>query len=56
MELTTIPTAEWDQVVADSVEFWDELAGISPRTKKVVDAFKKYQVVMEKTGVPYRYS
>jgi TRAP-type mannitol/chloroaromatic compound transport system substrate-binding protein len=56
MELTTIPAAEWDQVVADSGEFWDELAGISPRTKKVVDAFKKYQIVMEKTGVPYRYS
>ena len=56
MELTTIPANEWDQVVADSAEFWDELASISPRTKKVVDAFKKYSAVMEKVGVPYRYS
>ncbi len=56
MELTTIPAAEWDQVIADSAEFWEELAGISPRTRRVVDAFKKYQVVMEQTGVPYRYS
>lgn len=56
MELTTIPADEWDKVVADSAEFWEELASISPRTKKVVDAFKKYSEVMEKTGVPYRYS
>ena len=43
-------------VVADSAEFWEELASISPRTRKVVDAFKKYSAVMEKAGVPYRYS
>jgi PleD family two-component response regulator len=45
-----------ETVVADSAEFWEELASISPRTKKVVDAFKKYKAVMEKTGIPYRYS
>ena len=56
MELTTIPANEWDQVVADSAEFWDELASISPRTAKVVEAYKKYAAVMEKAGVPYRYS
>ena len=56
MELTTIPTEEWDQVVEDSKEFWEDLASISPRTRKVVDAFSKYSQVMEKVGVPYRYS
>lgn len=56
MELTTIPADEWDTVVKDSEEFWEELASISPRTKKVVDAFKKYSRVMEQAGVPYRYS
>ena len=56
MALTTIPAAEWDQVVEDSKEFWDELASISPRTAKVVQAFKDYSVVMQKAGVPYRYS
>ena len=56
MELTTIPANEWDQVVSDSAEFWDELSSISPRTAKVVDAYKKYAAVMEKAGVPYRYS
>ena len=56
MELTTIPAAEWDQVVEDSKEFWDELASISPRAAKVVSIFKEYSKVMEKTGVPYRYS
>ncbi len=50
------PENEWDQVVADSIEFWGELASISPRTAKVVEAYKKYAAVMEKAGVPYRYS
>ena len=35
--------------------FWDELASISPRTAKVVQAYKDYTAVMEKVGVPYRY-
>ena len=56
MELTTIPADEWDQVVEDSKEFWEDLASISPRTRKVVDAFRRYSEVMEKVGVPYRYS
>ncbi len=56
MELTTIPAEEWDQVVKDSEEFWDELASISPRTAKVVQAYKDYSAVMQKAGVPYRYT
>ena len=56
MELTTIPAEEWDQVVKDSAEFWDELASASPRAAKVVQIFKDYSAVMEKVGVPYRYS
>jgi len=55
MELTTIPKQEWDQVVKDAEEFWDELASISPRAAKVVQIFKDYTAVMEKAGVPYRY-
>lgn len=55
MELTEIPAQEWDQVVADAEEFWDDLASISPRTARVVQAYKDYKAVMEKTGVPYRY-
>ena len=47
MELTTIPAEEWDQVVEDSKEFWEDLASISPRTRKVVDAFRKYSDVMD---------
>ena len=33
-----------------------DLASISPRTAKVVQAYKDYTAVMEKVGVPYRYS
>ncbi|MDH3668120.1 MAG: TRAP transporter substrate-binding protein DctP [Paracoccaceae bacterium] len=56
MELTTIPQEEWDQVVSDAGEFWEELASVSPRAAKVIQKFKDYTEVMEKVGVPYRYS
>jgi TRAP-type mannitol/chloroaromatic compound transport system substrate-binding protein len=56
MELTEIPAAEWDTVVEDAKEFWDDMASISPRAAKVVQIFKDYSAVMEKAGVPYRYS
>lgn len=56
MELTTIPPEEWNQVVKDAEEFWEELASISPRAAKVVQIFKDYTAVMEKAGVPYRYN
>ena len=56
MELTTIPAEEWDQVVKDSEEFWAEIAASSPRAGRVVEIYKKYTEVMDKVGVPYRYS
>lgn len=55
MEPTTIPKAEWDTVVADSSAFWDEIASKSDRAARVVETFKKYNALMEKAGVPYRY-
>ncbi len=54
MELTSIPPAEWAQVVTDSAGFWDEIAAKSARSAKVVQAFKDYASVMEKAGYPYR--
>ena len=56
LELTTIPQEEWDTVVADAEEFWQELASRNERSARVVEIFRKYQEVMEKAGVPYRYS
>ena len=56
MELTTIPAAEWDTVVKDAEDFWEELASENERARKVIDIFKEYNQVMEKAGVPYRYS
>jgi TRAP-type mannitol/chloroaromatic compound transport system substrate-binding protein len=54
MELTSIPPEEWAQVVDDSEAFWDEVASASPRSAKVVQAFKDYAGVMKKAGYPYR--
>jgi TRAP-type mannitol/chloroaromatic compound transport system substrate-binding protein len=54
MELTSLPDNEWAKVVNDSKAFWDETSSISPRAKKVVDAFKLYANTMEKAGYPYR--
>ena len=47
MELTSLPANEWAQVVEDAKGFWDERAAVSPRSAKVVDAFKKYSAVMD---------
>ena len=55
MELTTIPKEEWDTVVSDADKFWDDIASKNARAAQVVEAFKKYNKVMEKAGVPYRY-
>ncbi len=56
MELTTIPQDEWNTVVTDAVDFWEELASRNDRAKRVIDTYKEYNKVMDKAGVPYRYS
>jgi TRAP-type mannitol/chloroaromatic compound transport system substrate-binding protein len=56
LELTTIPAAEWKQVEDEAFKFWDEVAGESPRSAKVVEIIKKYNESMVKAGAPYRYS
>lgn len=55
LELTSIPDAEWATVEAEAHKFWDEIAEVSPRTKKVVEIFKAYNETMSKAGRPYRY-
>ena len=54
MELTSLPDNEWGRVVEDSKKFWDDTSKISPRAKKVFDAFKSYAATMDKAGYPYR--
>ena len=56
MKLTTIPDAEWAQVEAAAVVFWDEIAAESETKAKVVEIFRKYNSDMQKAGRPYRYS
>jgi len=54
MELTSIPPAEWGQVVTDAAVFWDEIAASSPRAGRVVEIFKQYAADQEAAGYPYR--
>lgn len=56
LELTTVPAEEWKQVEDEASKFWDEVAGQSPRSAKVVEIIKKYNESMVKAGAPYRYS
>src|SRR3546814_7499847 len=51
MELTTIASEEWDQVVKDAESLWDELASISPRAARVIDIFKKYNAKIGRAHV-----
>lgn len=55
LELTTIPAADWTQVEDEASKFWDEIAGQSARSAKVVEIIKKYNESMVKAGAPYRY-
>jgi len=55
LELTSIPEADWKQVEDEASKFWDEVAGQSPRSAKVVEIIKKYNDSMVKAGPPYRY-
>ena len=55
LKLTSIPDEEWATVEAEALKFWDEIAATSPRAKKVVEIFRKYNTVMTKAGRPYRY-
>ena len=54
MELTSLPANEWSGVVKDAEKFWDDVASSSPRSGKVVEAFKLYAATMDKAGYPYR--
>ena len=56
LELTTIPSSEWDIVEKEAHKFWDEIAAKSPRNAKVVKILRDYAKTMEKAGPPYRYS
>jgi len=40
MQLTRIPDAEWAQVEAAALTFWDEIAAESPTKAKVVNILK----------------
>jgi TRAP-type mannitol/chloroaromatic compound transport system substrate-binding protein len=56
LQLTSIPTAEWKQVRAAALKFWDTVAKKSARTAEVVKVLKSYNTLMEKAGPPYRYA
>ena len=56
VELTTIPSEEWETVERDAEEFWTEIASTSDRAARVVQTFKDYQAIMDQAGVPYRYT
>ncbi len=55
-ELTTIPEAEWTSLEEQAAKYWSEFASRSPRSARVIEAFKDYADTMEKAGAPYRYN
>ncbi|QDZ03090.1 twin-arginine translocation signal domain-containing protein [Nitratireductor mangrovi] len=56
LELTTIPEAEWKQVEDAAEKLWEEIAGESERSARVVQILKNYRDTMRKAGPPYRYA
>ncbi len=55
LELTTIPSKEWQTVEDAAQKFWDDVAKTSPRRAKVVKIIREYNDIMRKAGPPYRY-
>ncbi len=53
MELTSIPANEWTGVDKQAEKYWDTLSKKSPRSARVIAAFKKYAAVRAKAGPPY---
>lgn len=54
LELTSIPDAEWAEVEAAAMTFWDEVAETGERAKRVVDIFREYNRIQRAAGQPYR--
>jgi TRAP-type mannitol/chloroaromatic compound transport system substrate-binding protein len=55
LQLTTLPESDMKIVEAEALKFWDEYAGRSPRSAKVIELLKQYNADMVKAGPPYRY-
>ncbi len=53
MELTSIPDSQWTGVEVQANKYWDEFSKKSPRSARVIEAFKKYSAIREKAGAPY---
>ena len=53
LQLTSLPDAEWKQVEAEALKFWDEVASTGPRPARVIEILKQYRATMEQAGRPY---
>ena len=53
LQLTSIPAAEWRQVEAEAVKFWDQVALTSPRAARVIAILRQYRATLEQAGPPY---
>ena len=54
LALTALPPEEWRRVETEAAAFWDEIAAASPRARRVVETFRRYNAVMAQAGPPYR--
>ena len=52
-KFTTIPVDEWTTVEDQREKYWDEYAKKSPRSARVMQAFKDYIETMKAAGPPY---
>ncbi len=53
MELTSIPEDQWTGVEAQAAKYWDEFSKKSPRSERIIKAFKEYAEIRQKAGAPY---
>ncbi|MCF7929814.1 MAG: hypothetical protein K9L29_12135 [Spirochaetales bacterium] len=52
-EFTSIPAKEWTGLEEQAAKYWSQFESDSPRSKRVIEAFKDYQEIRRKAGPPY---
>ena len=53
LNVTSIPSSDWDNVRAEGRAFWDEVSKESRRNAEVVRVLRAYNTLMDKASSPY---
>ncbi|MCY4524712.1 MAG: hypothetical protein OXB84_08240 [Halobacteriovoraceae bacterium] len=50
LELSVLPEKDWNIIESEADSFWDEIAGMSDRNRKVIDILREYRSMYLRSG------